>query len=113
MHAEIKAWALSCEPPIHLAARTEEREAYRDEADRFYDDSHKFLTTEVGTRNRPWPRYIAGFAGIEEVLREHVKSKMQGVILKEKWKGKNSDWHDDSRRVGDVIVWEFVKEQHV
>ncbi|TVY86221.1 GPI mannosyltransferase, partial [Lachnellula willkommii] len=35
-HASLNAWALTCEPPLHLAAHTPERAAYRDEADRFY-----------------------------------------------------------------------------
>ncbi|PBP19118.1 Alg9-like mannosyltransferase [Diplocarpon rosae] len=108
IHSNLHAWALTCSPPLHLAAYTAEREAYRDEADRFYDDPHKFLREEVGTRERPWPRYVVGFEGIEGDLRTWYEDKMKGFKVKERWRTGNSQWHDDWRRVGDVVVWEFV-----
>lgn len=104
----LKGWALSCEPPIHLAPHSKERDEYRDEADRFYDDPMKFLREEVNTKDRPWPRYIVGFEGIEGVLKEWYEGEMKGFRVQERWRTKNSQWHDDSRRVGDVVVWEFV-----
>ncbi|KUJ15466.1 uncharacterized protein LY89DRAFT_619404 [Mollisia scopiformis] len=107
-HSGLKAWALSCEPPIHLAAYSEEREAYRDEADRFYDDPVKFLKEEVGTKDKPWPRYVVGFEGIEGPLKEYYEGEMKGHKVQERWRTFNSHWHDDSRRRGDVVVWEFV-----
>jgi phosphatidylinositol glycan class B len=108
MYPWLKAWALTCEPPIHLAARTEERLAYRDEADRFYDDPWLFMNSEIGTReDRPWPRYIVGFGGIGGDLERHAVKTMKGVEFVERWRGKNSDWHDDWRRTGDVVVWEM------
>jgi phosphatidylinositol glycan class B len=110
VHPGLNAWALGCEPPIHLAPRTSERDLYRDEADRFYDEPLKFLKTEMNTEERPWPRYIAGFAGIEPILQEYCQKELKGSEMRVKWRGKNSDWHDDSRRVGDVIVWEFVRK---
>lgn len=110
IHPGLKAWALGCEPPIHLAPRTAEREGYRDEADRFYDEPQKFLRTEISTAEKPWPRYIAGFAGVESILQEYCKNELEGFEMRERWRGKNSDWHDDSRRVSDVIVWEFVQK---
>ncbi|TGO52401.1 hypothetical protein BCON_0142g00280, partial [Botryotinia convoluta] len=39
------AWALGCEPPVHLEVG--ERERYRDEADRFYDNPGRFLREEM------------------------------------------------------------------
>lgn len=104
----LKAWALTCEPPIHLAAHTEDREAYRDEADRFYDDQVGFLRREMNTRERPWPRYIAGFEGIGPALKEYYETEMKGFVVREKWRTFNSHWHDDERRTGDVVIWEFV-----
>ncbi|KAG9235674.1 glycosyltransferase family 22 protein [Amylocarpus encephaloides] len=107
----LKAWALTCDPPLHLAARTEERLAYRDEADRFYDNTAKFLSEEVGGRERPWPRYVVGFQGIEGPLRQWYEgggSGMKGWKMNERWRGHNTDWIDDWRREGDVVVWEFV-----
>lgn len=102
----LKTWALTCEPPIGLEKG--EREAYRDEADRFYDDPVGFLQREVNTRERPWPRYVVGFEGIEQDLRTYYEGTMKGFKVKEKWRTKNSQWHDDWRRKGDVVVWEFV-----
>jgi GPI mannosyltransferase 3 len=108
-YPSLKAWALTCEPPLHLAAHTEEREAYRDEADRFFDNPGKFLREEVNTRERPWPRFVVGFEGIEKDLRVWYEGSMKGFKVKEKWRGGNSAWHDDWRRQGDVVVWEFVE----
>ncbi len=85
-----------------------ERESYRDEADRFYDDPVGFLKREVNSNERPWPRYVVGFEGIEDVLRQYYESEMKGFKVKEKWRTFNSHWHDDDRRRGDVVVWEFV-----
>ncbi|KAH8598143.1 Alg9-like mannosyltransferase family-domain-containing protein [Bisporella sp. PMI_857] len=107
----LKAWALTCEPPIDVPKS--ERAAYRDEADRFYDDPIRFLKEEVNTKERPWPRYIAGFEGIEGILKEYYEQEMKGFVVKEKWRVKNSDWHDDERRQGDVVVWEFVDGSRV
>ncbi|KAK0109629.1 glycosylphosphatidylinositol anchor biosynthesis [Cadophora gregata] len=108
IHPGLKAWALGCEPPIHLAPHTPERENYRDEADRFYDDSLKFLKEEINTKDRPWPRYIVGFEGIEKDLKTFYEGEMKGFMVKERWRTRNSHWHDDWRRTGDVVVWEFV-----
>jgi phosphatidylinositol glycan class B len=108
IHPGLKAWALTCEPPLHLAPHSKEREEYRDEADRFFDDPGKFLRGEVNTKERPWPRYIVGFEGIEGVLREWYEGEMKGFKMRERWRGGNSHWHDDWRRKGDVVVWEFV-----
>jgi phosphatidylinositol glycan class B len=107
IHSGLKAWALTCDPPIHIpASDSAARAAYRDEADRFYDDIHKFLDEEVGGKEKPWPRYVVGFEGIEEELRKWYEGKGWGV-MSERWRTANSDWHDDQRRVGDVIVWQF------
>jgi phosphatidylinositol glycan class B len=68
-----------------------------------------FLDKEVGVGGREWPpRYVVGFKGIEEVLRGWVDDNMEELELKEKWRFGNSDWHDDWRRVGEMVVWEFV-----
>ncbi|KAE9366133.1 glycosyltransferase family 22 protein [Stipitochalara longipes BDJ] len=103
----LKAWALGCEPPLHLSAYSVEREEYRDEADRFYDDPIKFLKEEVGNKERPWPRYIVGFEGIEGVLREYYEGEMKGHVVMERWRRFSSQWHDDERRQGDIVVWGF------
>lgn len=69
----------------------------------------KFLKEEVNTRERPWPKYAVGFEGIEGWLREYYEGEMKGFKVREKWRTGNSAWHDDWRRKGDVVVWEFVE----
>lgn len=101
----LRAWALTCEPPIDVA----DPAGYRDEADRFYDDPVGFLEREVGGRERPWPRYVVGFEGVGEWVREYYQGRMKGLEVRERWRGGNSQWHDDWRRRGDVVVWEFVE----
>lgn len=46
VHPSIKAWALSCEPPINL--NTSQRASYLDEADHFYADPKDFLAKTLG-----------------------------------------------------------------
>ena len=48
VHTGIKAWALGCEPPVHIP-QGPLRGAYRDEADRFYDNPAGFLQLEMGS----------------------------------------------------------------
>jgi phosphatidylinositol glycan class B len=42
------------------------------------------------------------------VLKRYYEREMQGFVVKERWRTFNSHWHDDERRNGDVVVWEFV-----
>ncbi|KAH8820062.1 Alg9-like mannosyltransferase family-domain-containing protein [Xylogone sp. PMI_703] len=107
-HPGLNAWALTCEPPLTIPPHTPERENYRDEADRFYDDPKKFLSEEIGGKERPWPRYIVGFEGIEQPLRQWYESEFPGFKMRERWSVFNSHFHDDERRRGRVVVWEFV-----
>ncbi|KAK0367871.1 Alg9-like mannosyltransferase, partial [Colletotrichum limetticola] len=86
--------------PLHTKPDTPEREAYRDEADRFYDDPQLFMATELWpaaeARSSPEsdsepaaaaaaaasssappediPRYIVGFEGIEPWLHDFFSS---------------------------------------
>lgn len=116
VYPELHAWALTCEPPLHLPAGSPERQNYRDEADRFFDDPAKFLSEEVGGKERPWSRYIIAFEGekgIEDVLKHHVESVMGGWTLQRTKHFFNSHWHDDSRRKGKVVVWEMAQIEEV
>lgn len=128
IHKGLGAWALSCEPPIHLPF--EERDSYRDEADRFYDDPLRFLREEIvvfpeidevedekmerGKMKKQWPRYLVGFEGIESDIHEFYDGLAEGTgagrgkKMKEVWRERNTQWIDDWRRSGDVVVWEFV-----
>jgi GPI mannosyltransferase 3 len=107
VYQNLRAWALTCEPPLHIPANTPERASYRDEADRFYDNPSLFLRKEMNTTERRWPKYVVGFQGIESDLKDCEK-QMPGWRVQERWSGFNSHWHDDSRRKGRVMVWELV-----
>ena len=132
VHPEIRAWALTCEPPIGLYGV--EREAYMDEADEFYEDPGAWLRSNmspVPTKERPWedvgwdrrelvagngsesgdsaggkrpwPRYVVFFEQLEPVMQEVIGGGQSRY--EECWRTFNTHWHDDWRRKGDVIVW--------
>ena len=112
MYPNLHAWALTCEPPLDIPVGTPERLNYRDEADRFFDNTEKFLSEEVGSKHRPWPRYLVAFEGekgLEEVLRKHVEGVMEGWTLKRTKEFFNSHWHDDDRRKGRIVVWQMAQ----
>ncbi|KAL4724924.1 glycosylphosphatidylinositol anchor biosynthesis [Fusarium chlamydosporum] len=108
----LRAYALTCEPPLHTEPNTPERESYRDEADRFYDNPIPFLTSELFNPARPLavPRYVVGFEGIEPWLQEFVQtSDAQSLGLTQVrpvWKGFNGLFNEDWRRSGKMIVWD-------
>jgi GPI mannosyltransferase 3 len=103
----IKAWALTCEPPIDIPVAY--RSQYLDEADRFYMNPSAYMTqhlVEPDSKDavgfhRVWPEYLVFFEQMESFLRGQIPEKG----YKECWRGFNSHWHDDSRRKGDVVVW--------
>ncbi|KAJ5337848.1 GPI mannosyltransferase 3 [Penicillium brevicompactum] len=119
VHPSITAWALSCEPPIDMNAT--QKAVYRDEADQFYDDPAGFLRTQMagGLRFTPeapsyyfkedviephlheWPDYLVFFAQLDPTLRTLLRSS----YYDECWRTHNTDWHDDWRRRGDIVVW--------
>lgn len=123
----IAAWALTCEPP--LAVPLSERSTYLDEADAFYirpgpvrwlranmeavqtitatgsrSDQHwRGLDPQFkrGGDRREWPRNLVFFEQLEGTLSEYLA----GTRYRECWRGFNTHFHDDERRVGDVVVW--------
>lgn len=118
VYPEINAWALTCEPPLHLDMS--ERGSYLDEADVFYshplswiDDNMKDRRVvmkdvppesefrEGDDQRRAWPQYLAFFQQLEPVL----NVVLEGSRYEECWRGFNTHWHDDRRRQGDVVVW--------
>jgi GPI mannosyltransferase 3 len=126
VHPGISTWALTCEPPLDMPLS--ERAAYLDEADQFFIDpgpanwlkqhmEHVVMISSKGSRSsqhwgnlepakrsvgrRAWPHNLVFFEQLEPVLKEFLK----GTRYKECWRGFNSHFHDDWRRVGDVIVW--------
>ncbi|KAJ5927734.1 CAZyme family GT22 [Penicillium verhagenii] len=121
VYPSIHTWALSCEPPIDLDET--QKVAYRDEADRFYDDPDQFLRQNMagGLRHLPrrasylteprattplpgssmlyeWPDYlqVVFFAQLEPTMRECLRT------WNDPW---NTAWHDHWRRHGHIVVW--------
>ena len=116
VYPHINAWALTCEPPLHLSIA--ERESYLDEADVFYNDPDLWLNANMKTRKdfemellpdhaaeaatrRAWPEYVVFFEQLEPTI-QNVLGTSQ---YRECWRGFNTHWHDDWRRKGDIIVW--------
>ncbi|KAH7258258.1 family 22 glycosyltransferase [Fusarium solani] len=108
----LRAYALTCEPPLHTQPNTPERENYRDEADRFYDNPIPFLTTELFSPTKPLsvPRYIIGFEGVEPWLDEFIKTPEAQALglskIRRVWGGFNGFFNEDWRRAGKMIVWD-------
>lgn len=109
----LSAYALTCEPPLHTQPNTPERDLYRDEADRFYDDPIPFLGKELFAPENPTvpvPRYIVGFEGVEPWLREFLatpEGKKLGIPrLTRVWAGFNGFFNEDWRRAGYMLVWD-------
>lgn len=128
VYPRLSVRALTCEPPLHTSPGTPEREGYRDEADRFYDDQLGFLRDELWSfafvrdgssdgrgaeqeqREKALPRYIVGFEGIEATLRAFFKQvQFAGfgeVRLRRVWEGWNGFANEDWRRRGKLVVWD-------
>lgn len=121
IHPEIKAWALTCEPPIDVPH--EYRADYLDEADVFYmhpggwiddnmADRQAVLSSPArpgpanrnndnnNRRRRAWPEYLVFFEHLEPTM----NAILDGTRYEECWRGFNTHWHDDGRRRGDVVV---------
>lgn len=120
----IKAWALTCNPPLNL--NSSERGIYLDEADAFYANPSGFLNTHLGPPikspligraphspvvldqgwdgkegRKRWPEYLVFFAQLEPEMR----GLLRGSAYTECWREWNSYGHDDWRRRGDLVVW--------
>lgn len=119
IHPMLSAYALSCDPPLHTLPNTPERDNYRDEADRFYDNPIGFLSTEMfpllahetlSNRGLAKPRYIVGYEGIqpwlESFIAETREGKELGLKLTQVWSGYNGLFAEDWRRAGKMIVWD-------
>ncbi|KAH8686851.1 family 22 glycosyltransferase [Ilyonectria robusta] len=108
----LRAYALTCEPPLHTQPNTPERDNYRDEADRFYDNPVAFLSHELFAPAEPIPipRYIVGFEGIEPWLDDFLNTAEGQAVgiksLRRVWGGFNGLFNDDWRRSGKMVVWE-------
>ncbi|KAK0268629.1 glycosylphosphatidylinositol anchor biosynthesis [Friedmanniomyces endolithicus] len=118
VYPDIKAWALTCEPPLDLSV--EECSRYEDEADIFYNDPRSWAVDNMESRDsimkanpgalelrqgdharRAWPEYLVFFEQLEPVM----SGVLERTVYDECWRGFNTHWHDDGRRQGDVVVW--------
>jgi phosphatidylinositol glycan class B len=122
VYPALRARALTCEPPLNTAPGSAERNAYLDEADRFYlaapDGEYgvRFLAEEMwpakgNGRAGEIPRYIVGFEGVEGVLKrffegEDAPGKDMGVKLRRVWAARNGWFNEDWRRRGSLVVWD-------
>lgn len=115
LYPGLTARALTCEPPLHTQPGTSEREQYRDEADRFYDDPVAFLRRELWPTPFSLPRYIVGFEGVEPWLVEFVNETtiagLSTVSLMRVWERWNGLFHDDWRRAGKMVVWKTLSNE--
>ncbi|KAL1900137.1 glycosylphosphatidylinositol anchor biosynthesis [Sporothrix stenoceras] len=128
----LRARALTCEPPLDTPPKSVERAAYLDEADRFYApmkvegnslaEQSTFLSTELwplveGKHRGEVPRYIVGFEGLGlEAMLNHFFADEDPVTggaslgvktpLQRAWVGWNGFFNEDSRRSGNLIVWD-------
>lgn len=114
VYSQIKAWALTCEPPLHLSI--EERKSYLDEADVFYNDPGLWLNRNMESSDdfappdyvmehnfsrRAWSDYVVFFEQLEPTMQKVTSTNN----YRQCWRGFNTHWHDDWRRQGDVVVW--------
>ena len=108
----LRARALTCEPPLDTSPGSAERATYRDEADRFYDDPAGFLRREMWPAGEEMPKFVIGFEGIEEVLREVLVDGGDdvavggGMNLTRRWSAFNGLFNEDWRRSGKLVVWD-------
>ncbi|KAF2864032.1 glycosyltransferase family 22 protein [Piedraia hortae CBS 480.64] len=100
VHSQIQAWALTCEPPVHLTLQ--EREQYLDEGDIFYADPVAWIKANVGDAKKlSWPSHLVFFQSLEPIVADLLSESG----YRQCWRGFNTQWHDDSRRQGHVLVW--------
>lgn len=86
IHSSMKAWALTCEPPINMNASA--RANYLDEADRFYADPKQFLAATLGTPptlNKPQAWWFSRFG-----TRKRLKNGFgrEDMIEADAWDGR-------------------------
>jgi GPI mannosyltransferase 3 len=140
IHPTISAWALTCEPPLHLSST--EKESYVDEADAFYTNPSLWLRRNM-SRHPPSPARGGIFTSRDKQQRhgslkrgrsDHevdsrrpwpdyliffaaaemtMQTALRGSGYVECWRGFNSHWHDDRRRSGDVVVWCLFPERRL
>ncbi|KAL9594335.1 MAG: hypothetical protein Q9219_007085 [cf. Caloplaca sp. 3 TL-2023] len=127
---QIRAWALSCEPPLHLPPS--QHHTYLDEADQFYSNPTQWLRLNLGKApktsgeqrarvqaletatgvawdgkgegKKVWGSHVVVFGALEKELMEGVlRASGYGVC----WRGGDwvGGWNEDPRRKGGMVVF--------
>ncbi|KAI1467116.1 glycosyltransferase family 22 protein [Daldinia caldariorum] len=111
VYPALRARALTCEPPLHTAPGSLQRQVYQDETRRFYADKIGFLK-ELWPRDAPgedMARYIVGYEDIGPALYEYFDPMGPGgrhrVELVRVWDSWNGLFTDDDRKSGRLVVW--------
>ena len=110
VHPDLHAWALSCEPPLHLPPA--QHGSYVDESSAFYASPRAWLALNMqtstdpvlqagATTRTPWPQRLVFFAHLRPAIADLLAT--HGYVPCGRFF--NSHWHDDARRRGDVEVW--------
>ncbi len=87
VHSSMKAWALTCEPPVNMNASA--RAHYLDEADRFYADPKQFLATTLGappTLKKPRASWFSWFGSRKRLQNGFGREDM---IKADAWDGRD------------------------
>jgi phosphatidylinositol glycan class B len=112
IYPELSAWALTCEPPLNIPlsppgpvswlrgnmASLDTITSGGSRSGRHWMQQDPKLKAKF---RRAWPQNLVFFAQLEDTLR----GVLDGTRYRECWRGFNSHFHDDWRRVGDVVVW--------
>ncbi|CCH59752.1 hypothetical protein TBLA_0B09350 [Henningerozyma blattae CBS 6284] len=121
-------WSISCEPPLHLLDDTDslnskisidkKLESYMDESDYLYDDIEKFiyknfppifndkLRSPGKDYTYEWPQFLVIFEHLDDA---YLNDFLKDSNYLEYTRFFNSIVHWDSRRAGDVIIYEKMK----
>ena len=86
VHPSIKAWALTCEPPVNF--NVSERASYRDEADQFYDDPRGFLAKTLGNPPKSKKRTSSWFGWFGTRKKATGGFGREDLIPTEAWDGR-------------------------
>lgn len=128
---ELPIWSLTCEPPLHLLHNSnltnneiiQELSQYEDQSDKFYSNQETWLFQNLppipfSITSHPfhsqrklrqpgreytyeWPSHLVFFESLEKEIQLYLK----GSLYEECARFKNTEWHWDDRRAGDIIIW--------
>lgn len=114
-------WSISCEPPLHLLndpKADQKLASYMDESDHLYDNIPDFfykhfppifndkLRTPGKNYTHEWPQFLVVFEHLDDAYLREFLSKSNYV---EYTRFFNTFSHWDSRRSGDVIIYEKIR----